>query len=227
MDYLQELIEKVYDQKLLAHRAELKQLQSQINPHFLYNSFYNIYRMAKTEGNENTAKFSNLLSEYYQYITRNAEDEVPLEKEVHHAQIYLNIQSIRFGQRIRTNIADIPESFQHIFVPRLIIQPLLENAFEHGIQNVDNPLISLTFEESPDSYYLIVEDNGSGLSDTELSILKQKLAMTEAKIETTAIVNIHRRLILRFGSGSGLSVANSVTGGLRVQLRIPKEVEHV
>lgn len=225
MDYLQELIEKVYNQKILTQRAELKQLQSQINPHFLYNSFYNIYRMAKFEGNENTARFSNLLSEYYQYITRNVEDEVPLKKEIHHAQIYLNIQSIRFGQRIRTNIADIPESFQHIFVPRLIIQPLLENAFEHGIQNVDNPLISLTFEESPDSYYLIVEDNGSGLSDTELSILKQKLAMTEAKIETTAIVNIHRRLILRFGSG--LSVANSVTGGLRVQLRIPKEVEHV
>lgn len=168
MAYLQELIEKVYNQKLLTQRAELKQLQSQINPHFLYNSFYNIYRMAKIEGNENTAKFSNLLSEYYQYITRNAEDEVPLEKEVHHAQIYLNIQAIRFGQRIRTNIADIPASFRHIFVPRLIIQPLLENSFEHGIQNVDNPLISLSFEEFSDSYNLIVEDNGTGLSDAEL-----------------------------------------------------------
>lgn len=228
MDYLQELIEKVYDQKLLAQRAELKQLQSQINPHFLYNSFYNIYRMAKTEGNENTAKFSNLLSEYYQYITRNAEDEVLLEKEIHHARIYLNIQSIRFGQRIRTSIADIPESFQHVYVPRLIIQPLLENVFEHGIQNVDNPSISLTFEELPDSYSLIVEDNGMGLSVAELSALNQKLTMTEEKMETTAIVNIHRRLVLRFGSGSGLTVMNSETGGLRVQLRIPKEVaEHV
>lgn len=225
MEYLQELIEKVYNQKLLTQRAELKQLQSQINPHFLYNSFYNIYRMAKIEGNENTARFSNLLSEYYQYITRNAEDEVPLEKEIHHALIYLNIQSIRFGQRIRTNIAQIPESFQHIFVPRLIIQPLLENAFEHGVQNVDHPFISLTFEESSDAYCLIVEDNGAGLSDTELNVLNHKLAMTEERIETTAIVNIHRRLILRFGAGSGLSIANSAGGGLRVLLRIPKEVE--
>lgn len=228
MAYLQELIENVYNQKLLTQRAELKQLQSQINPHFLYNSFYNIYRMAKIEGNENTARFSNLLSEYYQYITRNAEDEVPLEKEIHHARIYLNIQSIRFGQRIRTSIADIPESFQHVYVPRLIIQPLLENSFEHGIQNVDNPFISLSFEETDDTYSVIVEDNGSGLSDEELKNLNRKLAMTEARIETTAIVNIHRRLVLRFGSGSGLSVTNSAAGGLRVQLRIPKEVvEHV
>lgn len=222
MDHLQELIEKVYNQKLLAQRAELKQLQSQINPHFLYNSFYNIYRMAKIEGNENTAKFSNLLSEYYQYITRNAEDEVPLEKEIHHAQIFLNIQSIRFGQRIRTSISGIPESFKHIYVPRLIIQPLLENSFEHGIQNVDNPFISLTFEETDDTYSVIVEDNGSGLSDEELHNLNEKLAMTEAKIETTAILNIHRRLILRFGSASGLAVTNSATGGLRVALRIPR-----
>ena len=223
MAYLQELIEKVYNQKLLTQRAELKQLQSQINPHFLYNSFYNIYRMAKIEGNENTARFSNLLSEYYQYITRNAEDEVPLEKEIHHAQIYLNIQSIRFGQRIRTNIADIPESFRYIYVPRLIIQPLLENSFEHGIQNVDNPFISLAFEEADGTYSVVVEDNGSGLSDEELQNLNWKLAMTEAKIETTAIVNIHRRLILRFGSNSGLTVANAETGGLRVALHIPRE----
>lgn len=223
MAHLQELIEKVYDQKLLTQRAELKQLQSQINPHFLYNSFYNIYRMAKIEGNENTARFSNLLSEYYQYITRNAEDEVPLEKEIHHAQIYLDIQSIRFGQRIRTDIADVPESFRHVYVPRLIIQPLLENVFEHGIQNVDNPFISLTFEEADKAYCVIVEDNGSGLSQEELKKLNQKLAMTEARIETTAIVNIHRRLILRFGCDSGLTVANSATGGLRVQLRFPRE----
>ncbi len=225
MDYLQELIEKVYSQKLLAQRAELKQLQTQTNPHFLYNSFYNIYRMAKSEGNENIAKFSNLLSEYYQYITRNAEDEVTLEKEIQHAQIYLNIQSIRFGQRVRTNIDQIPDSFRHIYVPRLIIQPLLENAFEHGIQNVDNPFISLSFEKTPDAYSLIVEDNGTGLSEADLKSLNEKLENTEMEIETTALVNIHRRLKLRFGSAGGLSVSNAEAGGLRVQVRIPKEEE--
>lgn len=70
MDHLQKLIEQVYDQRLLTQRAELKQLQSQINPHFLYNGFYNIYRMAKKDSNDDIAEFSQLLSEYYQYITR-------------------------------------------------------------------------------------------------------------------------------------------------------------
>lgn len=223
MDYLQELVEQVYNQQLLTQRAELKQLQSQINPHFLYNSFYNIYRMAKREGNENTARMANLLSEYYQYITRNAADEVPLEKELHHAQIYLNIQSIRFGDRLRIFTAPIPEDLKNVFVPRLIIQPLLENAFEHGIQNTDQPFISLTFEEDSASVRICVEDNGSGLSADEFSDIQRKLASNEKALEATAIINIHRRLRLRFGTSSGLTVSNSAYGGLRVQLQISKE----
>lgn len=223
MDYLQELVEQVYDQQLLTQRAELKQLQSQINPHFLYNSFYNIYRMAKREGNENTARLSNLLSEYYQYITRNAADEVPLETELRHAQIYLDIQSIRFGDRLRIFTAPIPEDLKRVFVPRLIIQPLLENAFEHGIQNTDQPFISLTFEEDSASVRICVEDNGSGLSADELSDIRCKLVSSENALETTAIINIHRRLRLRFGLSSGLTISKSDYGGLRVQLQIPKE----
>lgn len=218
MSHLQQLIEQVYRQQLLTQRAELKQLQAQINPHFLYNGFYSIYRMARAAEQEDIAQFSQLLSQYYQYITRNAADEVPMAEEVRHAVTYLKIQELRFSNRLTVEVDDLPPSFDCLMVPRLIIQPLLENAFEHGLKNAMHPAIRLSFAAEGNRYTVCVQDNGGELDEAALARLRTKLDNVDPFAETTALANIHRRLRYRFGEQSGLAFSLSDEGGLIVKM---------
>ncbi|GJM75129.1 hypothetical protein HMSSN036_73450 [Paenibacillus macerans] len=104
----------------MAQRAELKQLQSQINPHFLYNSFFILNTMAKTGDTERIEQFTTLLGEYFEFVTRNASDLVALEQEIHHARMYAEIQELRFSRRIQVRFDTLPDELRSIPVPRLI-----------------------------------------------------------------------------------------------------------
>ena len=97
LEYINNLIDQVYTQKIMSQKAELKQLQSQINPHFLFNSFFILQRMIQSEDKENAINFCGFLGQYFQYVTRNSIDEMPFYKEVQHARNYLEIQAIRFS----------------------------------------------------------------------------------------------------------------------------------
>ena len=218
---LDNLIHQVYEQKILTQRAELKQLQSQINPHFLYNSFFNIYRLAKDEDCENIVLFSKYLGNYYQYITRNAASEVPLSSEYEHAVNYCSIQKFRFDGRLQIRLAPLPEAFRNLKVPRMIIQPVLENAFEHGLNQVPSPSLRLDIFQEGDALVVCVENNGPGLSEETLTDLRRKLEAPESTLETTALINIHRRLRMIYGKDAGLSLSQEDGSGLTVKIHIP------
>lgn len=218
---LDNLIHQVYEQKILTQRAELKQLQSQINPHFLYNSFFNIYRLAKDEDCENIVLFSKYLGNYYQYITRNAASKVPLAAEYEHAVNYCRIQKFRFDGRLQIRLAPLPEAFRSLKVPRMIIQPILENAFEHGLNQVPSPSLRLDLFPEGDSLIICVENNGPGLSEEMLTELRRKLEAPESTLETTALINIHRRLRMIYGKEAGLFLSQEDGSGLTVKLHIP------
>ncbi len=220
--HLRSLIDEVYEQKIAAQRAELKQLQSQISPHFLYNSFYNIYRMAKLGDCESIVSFSDYLGKYYEYITRSASDMVMMSAEVEHAHNYLSIQTMRF-QRIDTIMEQAPSSFASYRVPRLILQPLIENAFEHGIKNAAHPRIRVSFFDEADSFGAIVIDNGASVTSAEAAALNERIHAPEKGSETTGLINIHRRLQLTFGVRSGLMISRAEDGGFCVCMTITKE----
>lgn len=228
--HLEELIHQVYEQKLLAQRAELKQLQSQINPHFLYNSFFNIYRMAKDEDCENIAVFSQYLGSYYQYITRNAANETALAAEYQHALTYCYIQEMRFHNHLKLHTDQLPEHLGRLLVPRLILQPLIENAFEHGLKEAETPQLSVTVSEKEEILLITVENNGPPCSEKAFQALQDKLNSNDTALETTAIINIHRRLRLKFGSSAGVSIRQKPVGGFCTILYIPigkGEKDHV
>lgn len=221
VENLGNLIKQVYTMKILTQKAELKQLQSQINPHFLYNSFFILYRRIKGGDYENAIAFSQQLGNYFRFITRSAEDEVPLEREVEHARIYADIQRIRFSSRVSVDFEELPEEYRNITVPRLILQPIIENAFEHGLENkVSGGLLHIGFEQEDGHLSIIVEDNGDSLEDVELERLQCILADGDGRAESTGIINIHRRLRLKFGDRSGLFVSRSPLGGFRVEFCI-------
>ncbi|MFS0723121.1 sensor histidine kinase [Paenibacillus sp. 1P07SE] len=223
---LRTLIDQVWKQKVLAQRAELKQLQSQINPHFLYNSFFIMNTMAKTGDTQRIEMFTTLLGEYFQFVTRNASDEVTLKQEIHHARTYADIQELRFYKRIEVHFEQLPASFERIKVPRLIVQPIIENAFEHSLEKkARNGLIEIRFERREAWLCIIVEDNGHSLTDEVLGSLSNKLMQQEEISETTGIINIHRRLVIACGEGSGVAVSRGEWGGLKVTLSIPLKEE--
>lgn len=219
---LRTLIDQAWKQKVLAQRAELKQLQSQINPHFLYNSFFIMNTMAKTGDTERIEMFTTLLGEYFQFVTRNAADEVSLKQEVQHARTYADIQELRFYKRIAVHFDELPAAYERITVPRLIIQPIIENAFEHSLEKkARNGLVEIRFARSGSWLCVVVEDNGDCLTDETLDRLTANLAQRGESGETTGIVNIHRRLVITCGEGSGITVCRGAMGGLQVTIRIP------
>ena len=232
VEHLHSLIDQVYKQKILVQHAELKQLQAQINPHFLYNSFFMLHRMIKLEDNENAVVVSKKLGQFFQYITRNTADELLLAREVEHAQNYAEIQQMRLGNRLRLTIGDVPDAFQYIYVPRLILQPLLENAIEHGLYAKEqNGSVNMRFIEEESAWLIEVEDNGAGMEEFELREMSRRLtSMSESQpdFEVTGLMNIHHRLHIKFGFGSGISLCIGSGGGLLVQLRLSKEgIAHV
>ena len=217
LEYINNLIEQVYTQKIMSQKAELKQLQSQINPHFLYNSFFILQRMIQGDDNENAMRFSNYLGQYFQYVTRNAQDEMPLYKEVEHVRNYIEIQAIRFS-RTSIEFEEMPLKYKDLLVPRLILQPIIENAFEHGFnRNVNQRIVSVRFNEAEDGLYCIVEDNGNSVDDSDLDELNQRLSEENTgEMESTGLINVNKRIRLKFGGRSGIVVSRGELGGWKV-----------
>lgn len=219
------LVKEVYEQKIHSQRAELKQLQSQVNPHFLYNSYFVLYRLAQIPDIENVTRMTRHLGEYFRYITRSRSDEVILEEEVKHTLAYIQIQMFRFDQRLETYCEDIPEVSKQVLVPKLILQPIVENAYEHGLkETVSGGILQISFVLEDSSLIIRFDDNGTELTDDKLTELVRNLqGRTDDAIETTGMLNVHRRLQLRFGNEYGLSVLRAPIGGMRVEMKIRLE----
>ncbi|OKP89782.1 two-component sensor histidine kinase [Paenibacillus helianthi] len=218
---LRMLIDQDYTQKLMMQRAELKQLQSQINPHFLYNSFFILNSLAKQGDITRIEAFSNMLGEYFRFITRNGEDNVRLAEETRHSQMYTEIQKMRFSRRIHVQFDELPEELENIRVPRLILQPIIENAYEHCLEKqADEGELRVSFEKEETEVRIIVEDNGSGITDDGIETLRKRLDQKNESYEITGMINIHRRIQLIYGEGSGLFVDRSGLNGLKVVIRI-------
>jgi two-component system sensor histidine kinase YesM len=221
MDYLNSLIDSNYKQRILSQKAELKQLQLHINPHFLYNTYYMLHRMIMDDDKENALALSSYVGTYFQYITRNMSDEIELEKEVDHARSYAAIQQMRFDGRMSIEFENIPEGYGSLMVPKMIIQPILENAIEHGLYKTTKlGRLKVEFSSSEDEMNIIIEDSGEKMTDEQIEKLREKLNASEQNMEITGMVNVHRRLVLKFGEKSGISVSRSELGGLKVMITI-------
>lgn len=216
-DELKASLEQAYNNKLLAYQSEIKYLQAQVNPHFLYNSFYHLYRMAKMEDNEGVAEMSQRLSSYYRYITRSNQSVVPLSMEYENVKDYTEIQTIRFGDRIRVGLEALPEAYAGLKVPRFVLQPLFENAYNHGVEKMTEGLIRLRFEPQEDSLQIFVENNGT-CPEADMEALLAYLEGDGENRNITALKNVKSRMQLL---GGDLTVSHGSLGGFCATLLIP------
>lgn len=214
---LKAALEQSYKNKVLIYQAEIKYLQAQVNPHFLYNSFYHLYRMAKMEDNEGVAEMSRRLSSYYRYITRSDQNEVPLEMEYQNIVDYTDIQTIRFGDRIQVELEPLPDEYKNLTVPRFVLQPLFENAYYHGVEKQRSGRIRLQFQPKPGALVILVENNGA-CTDEELTALTQYLSRSGEGEKITALKNVKGRMQLL---GGDLSISRGSLGGFCAALTLP------
>jgi len=223
IDQLNHLVNEVLLQKTLIQKVELKQLQAQINPHFLYNSFFVLSRRVKRRDYENAEKFAVLLGNYFKFLTRSGQDFIELQKEVEHARCYAQIQGTRFAGRIEVEFDELPAKYDEIKVPRLILQPLLENTFEHGLEDkISNGKMKVCFEEAGDTFFIHVEDNGESVTEELIERMENSL-QGEDEEEITGIINIHKRLGIYFDSKAGLKIHRSKLGGICMSIWIQNE----
>lgn len=225
--HLKKLIFEIYEQKIRTQQSELKQLQSQINPHFLYNSFYLLYRMTKAHDFDNSTRFTRYLGDYFQYMTRNGSEEVALEMEWSHVRAFAEIQSIRYMDRISFEMEPLPESCKRVIVPRLILQPIVENAYQHGFDQDHHERhlqISSHCYEDDDGEWIVeinVADNGKGMTEEQLRDFYAKTQEGQPSEEITGVLNVHHRLRLRFGEKAGIRIRQRDGGGLIVSVIMP------
>ena len=217
-----ELIEKNYEYTIDLKEAEFRQLQAQINPHFLYNSFFLLRSIISAGETEQCERFLTCLGSYFQYIARNEGDTAMLSEEYEHAASYLTIQAMRFEDDLQLDLPPLPDSWRTLIVPRLILQPLLENVMVHGVwSDCVFRSIRLSFREDADDCLITVDDNGQGVTDDTLNALNDAFRSPGAPEHTSGLLNIHRRIRLYYGRG-GLSAAHSDMGGFSICLRIPR-----
>lgn len=222
---LKSLFDQVYNQEILLKSAELKQLQSQINPHFLYNCLFSVIRMIKLERMEQSVDFMEHLANYFQFMTRNAKENVRIEDEIAHARNYSVLQLARFSDRISVTFNEIPEDIRGVEVPRLILQPIVENAFLHGLEDkLEDGLLRVSVTCSSERIVIDVEDNGD-YGERQVAKMVGILENPNEGPETTAVLNVHRRLRFKFGEASGLAISRSELGGVKVSLVIQREEE--
>jgi two-component system sensor histidine kinase YesM len=220
-EQIQDLVEKVLREKIRVRDATLKQLQSQINPHFLYNSLAFIQSMALLENNKAIIAMTQHLSKYYRYATRIEHQEVTLENELNLIVNYLEIHKLQ-TRRLEYGI-EVPQEMKGIMIPRLLVQPIVENAIVHGIECKSGiGTIMISGYETESDHILIIEDNGIGSGIEDIDKLNEKFAKELDEELGHGMWNVHQRLRHQFGDGSGLHISTSLLGGWKVTLTLEK-----
>lgn len=222
---IKNLIEKLYisdlnkqHAELLAKDAQLRFLQAQINPHFLYNTLDSINMYAIKYNAPVISDMINSLANFYRYSLSKGRAIITLDEEINHTHSYLEIQSKRFGSKLRYSI-DIPREFRRKRIVKLVIQPLVENSILHGFDHEKGELeITISARQTEDKIVILITDNGVGADVEELNRL---LDSAEPMDHSFAVRNVHQRLQSTFGEAYGILYTRNKPEGITVEVRIP------
>lgn len=223
MDNLEHAIQNEYEMALQQKNAEIRALQAQTNPHFLYNVLQAMASMASMHNAPELATMATALGSTMRYNISGQEPLVSLRQEVEHTQNYLTIQKIRFGERLHCEI-NVPEYVMDYVVPRVSIQPLVENAIVHGFENEEQAcFISISAWMKEDFLILEVSDDGQGIPTETLEELHHMLRSNAGTSKQFGIglVNLNSRLHLLYGKENVLEISSEFEIGTVVRIIIP------
>jgi two-component system sensor histidine kinase YesM len=221
-----ELMEQNVKDQELKRKSDLKALQAQINPHFLYNTLDSIIWMGEMNKNNEVVKMTSALSRLFRISISKGRELIPLRDEIEHVRSYLTIQEMRYKDKFRYLI-DIPEELMDFTVLKITLQPLVENAIYHGIRSVDYVgLIEIAGRSEGDDLIMTVKDNGEGMDVEQLASLLDKIDDEEVQgkgTSGTGVRNVHERIRLYFGPQYGLDYESRNGVGTTISIRIPAQ----
>jgi two-component system, sensor histidine kinase YesM len=222
---LGDYINRVYAVEIHRKDMENKYLQAQINPHFLYNTLEHLQSLAIGTGDAKLARMITLLGDLFRWSSRTGESIVRIEDELEHLAAYLEIQKLRFGEQLVVEF-DYNEDLLDYGIPKMLLQPLVENAVIHGVGGkTGKGRILVTGRVSGDVVDIVVSDDGKGMNHTSIErYLKGDPGTTVAGTggSSIGIANVNQRINLLFGEEFSLKIDSSPGGGTLVLIRVPK-----
>lgn len=219
---IKELMEKVRREETELRKTELKALQAQINPHFLYNTLDSIQWMCERGETDNASKMVGALAKLFRISISRGHELITIKDEINHVKNYLVIQSFRYREQFSYSF-EVDEKLETFLCNKITLQPLVENAIYHGIDRlVDEGEIKITVKEAEDDQndiLMIVEDNGVGMSEEQC---RKILCKERSDSSGIGVKNVNDRLKIYFGEKYGLTVKSELDVGTVMTARIPK-----
>lgn len=202
---------------------EIKQLEEQFNPHFIFNVLETLrYEIAidTAKASDMVMAFANLM----RYSIYYGSTIVPLQTDIEYINDYLLLQKMRYNRRLNYHI-DILEELMGCKIPKLLLQPVVENSLVHGMKNIHSITINISAWKENGQLNLCVEDNGSGISEDKLNELRKGLEQEDVYREHIGLYNSHRVVRLLYGPESGMTIESSPGNGTRVIVTLPADME--
>jgi two-component system sensor histidine kinase YesM len=216
---LKELMQTNHEKARATVISEIKQLESQFNPHFLFNTLENIKFMIKLDpaaANKMIIALSNIL----RYSISTSSSEVTIQEDMEYTQSYLDIQKYRFGNRLNY-ILHIPEELNHCSVPKLLIQPIIENAIKYGFHDCQHMLVEIEIKMIENTLVLTITNNGTAIDEQSLSEIRAMLISPANVSQHSGLYNVNRRIQLMYGDSYGLEIVSSYCEGTIVKIVLP------
>ncbi len=215
--------EQVKQEQKQLRKAEFELLQAQINPHFLYNTLDAIVWSAEAGNNKQVVKMVGSLSDFFRTSLNKGKEIVTIKEELQHVRSYLEIQQIRYQDILSYDI-DVDEAIYDYRIPKISIQPIVENALYHGIKNRrGGGTIRITGTEEKDSILITVLDDGAGMTPERLK--EVRIGLVYGSSDTNVIYglyNVNQRIMLNFGEEYGVGIDSAPEAGTAVTIRLPK-----
>ena len=215
------LMEQVKEEQRQAHKIELNMLQSQIQPHFLYNMLDSIHWQAAYNKDKEASEMLQTLANYYRRSISKGNDIIPLKEELAIVTDYLKLQNMRYDNLVDLTL-DIPEHWYDLPIPKLTLQPLVENSIYHGFRTdgMKRGRLIIRAEAEGEDVIITVEDDGKGMSSDEAQRLNDSLRSYDDSAGY-GLRNVHKRFEIYFGSKYGLYLQSNGQGGTTVAVRLP------
>lgn len=222
IDKINELLEQVKKEQIRLRKAEFELLQSQINPHFLYNTLDAIVWLAEAGEQKKVVNMVGSLSDFFRTSLNQGKDIITVREELQHVRSYLEIQQVRYQDILQYEI-HVPEKLDKYLIPKITIQPLVENALYHGIKNKRGSGKIVISGKKEEEYFLIrIEDNGIGIREERLEEVRngiKRRTLTENAIY--GLYNVNERIRLNFGEPYGISIESTYGEGTVVSILLP------
>ncbi len=215
------LMQKIVKEQNERRRTELDALQSQINPHFLYNTLDSIMWMVEGERNDDAAFMISQLAKLFRISLSKGRTIISIKDELLHAKSYMNIQKVRYKNAFSVSF-DVPEELMNYCTVKLILQPILENAINYGMNGMDDSGEIRVLGRLEDGViYLTVSDNGMGMTGEAAASVLTDRDRPHIKGSGVGMVNVERRIQLMFGEAYGLFIESEPDEGTKVTIRLP------